>query len=107
MIRKVLEEYHLPELLGKYMQSKDLGLSLDLAAYSIVAENNAGQYYLNYTYGHPLFTDDMRIYSDAKVSDFLHSLTEEMRIGFLNEWNASRSMFQAYTLILGFHMCTF
>lgn len=32
----------------------------------------------------------MRIYSDAKVSQFLNSMTRNQSIGFLNEWNANR-----------------
>lgn len=63
---------------------------LDLAAYSIVAENNAAQYYPDYAYNHPLFTVGMHIYSDSKVSDFFASVTDDQRIGFLNEWNSNR-----------------
>ncbi len=40
----------------------------DLAAYSIVTENNAGQYYPEYAYNYPLFTQGMKLYSDSKVS---------------------------------------
>ena len=90
VIRKVLEEYNLPETLGRYLEKKDLGLFLDLVAYTIVTENNAAQYYPDYAYNHPLFTDKMRIYSDSKVSDFLNELTDEQSCGFLNEWNGSR-----------------
>ena len=90
VIRKVLEEYGLAEILGKYIEKKDLGLFLDLAAYTIVTENNAAQYYPDYAYNHPLFTDGMRIYSDSKVSVFLNELTDEQSSGFLNEWNGSR-----------------
>ena len=90
VIRKIMEEYGLREIIGHYIHGKDLGLVLDLAAYSIVTENNAGQYYPNYAYNHPLFTDDMRIYSDSKVSDLLHSISEDEIVGFLNEWNGSR-----------------
>ena len=64
--------------------------SLDLATYSIVTEGNAGQYYPDYAYSHPLFTDRMKIYSDSKVSEFLNTITENQSIGFLNEWNISR-----------------
>ena len=74
----------------KRIIGKDCGLFLDLAAYSIITENNAGQYYPDYGYNHPLFTDQMRIYSDTKVSEFLSSLTCDQSIGFLNEWNAER-----------------
>jgi hypothetical protein len=61
-----------------------------MVAYSILTENNAGQYYPDYAYNHPLFTRDMVLYSDAKVSDFLHSVTADQRTGFLNEWNQNR-----------------
>ena len=69
---------------------KDAGLFLDLAAYSLITEDNAGQYYPDYAYNHALFTDDMRIYSDSKVSDFLRNITIDQRICFLNEWNEKR-----------------
>ncbi len=55
-----------------------------------MTENNAGQYYPNYAYNHPLFTEKMRIYSNSKVSDFLNSLGDEAPVEFLNEWNAVR-----------------
>ena len=72
------------------MDQKDLELVLDLVAYSIVTEDNANQYYPNYAYNHPLFTKGMYIYSDSKISELLQSLTEEMSVGFLNDWNAGR-----------------
>ena len=91
VLEKLIDEYHLPELLQKYMNRKDAGLLLDLACYSIVSEDNAGQYYPDYAYCHPLFTSDMRIYSDSKVSDFLHSIRAEQTVGFLNGWNERRN----------------
>ena len=90
VIRKILEDYKLPEILESHIDQKDLGLFLDLVAYSIVMENNAGQYYPGYAYNHPLFTDEMRIYSDSRVSDLLHSFREDRSVGFLNEWNEDR-----------------
>jgi hypothetical protein len=90
VIRKVIEEYGLREMLERYMTPKDAGLFLDLAAYAIVTENNAGQYYPDYAYNHPLFTEGMRVYSDSKVSDFLNSMTDDQSIGFMNEWNGNR-----------------
>lgn len=90
VIRKIMEDYHLPEMLGRYMPEKDCGLFLDLAAYSIITENNAAQYYPDYAFNHPLFTQGMHMYSDTKVSGFLESVTDEQRVGFLNEWNAAR-----------------
>lgn len=90
VIRKIIEEYKLMEILGKYISRKDLGLVLDLAAYSIISEDNAGQYYPDFAYNHPLFSENMRIYSDSKVSDLLQSMTTEMSAGFLNDWNSTR-----------------
>lgn len=89
VIRKIIEEYKLDEMIGGIL-GRDAGLFLDLAAYSIITENNAGQYYPDYAYNHPLFTEGMRIYSDSKVSDFLSSLPVDLSVSFQNEWNASR-----------------
>lgn len=90
VIDKIIREYKLQEILSRYFD-KDLGLLLDMAAYSIIMENNAGQYYPDYAYNHSLFTDNMRMYSDSKVSDFLHSITSDQRVDFLNDWNADRN----------------
>lgn len=89
VIRKVISDYRLDEMLARII-GKDAGLFLDLAAYSIITEDNAGQYYTDYAYNHALFTDDMRVYSDSKVSDFMRDVTIDQRILFLNEWNAKR-----------------
>ena len=50
VLRKIIEECSLKDILGKYFGSRDMGLFLDLAVYSIIAENNAVQYYPDYTY---------------------------------------------------------
>ena len=91
VLRKIIEEYNLAELLGGYFEQRDLGLFLDLAVYSIIAENNAAQYYPDYIYNHPLFTNGMKQYSDSTVSDFLNSVTDDQSIGFLNSWNETRN----------------
>lgn len=91
VIKKIIRDYKLDEILGLYFSEKDLGLFLDLATYSIITENNAGQYYPDYAFNHPLFTKNMKIYSDFTVFDFLHTMTEEQSAGFLNESNASRN----------------
>ena len=91
VIRHLIKELGISEILENYFSAKDLGLLLDLASYSIIDENNAGQYYPSYAYHHPLFTENMRIYSDSKVSDFLNSLTDEQSAGFLNMWNENRN----------------
>ena len=89
VIRKIVSDYHLDEMIARII-GKDAGLFIDLAAYSIITEDNAGQYYPDYAYNHALFTDNMKIYSDSKVSDFLREVTVDQRIRFLNEWNVKR-----------------
>ena len=91
VLRKIIEEYNLVEVLGGYFEQRDLGLFLDLAVYSIIAENNAAQYYPDYTFNHPLFTNGMKQYSDSTVSDFLNSVTDDQSTGFLNSWNETRN----------------
>ncbi|MGN0353418.1 MAG: transposase [Roseburia sp.] len=90
VIRQLMKENGISDILNMYLKPKDQGLFLDLASYSIIAENNAAQYYPDYAYNHPLFTEEMKIYSDSKVSEFLNSLTAEQSAGFLNEWNSAR-----------------
>ncbi len=88
-IRKIVSDYRLDEMIARII-GRDAGLFLDLAAYSIITEDNAGQYYPDYAYNHALFTDNMRVYSDSKVSSFLQEVTVDQRISFLNEWNKKR-----------------
>lgn len=86
VLRRIIAEYHLDEMIGNII-GKNSGLFLDLAVYSIIAENNAGQYYPDYAFNHPLFTDRMKIYSDSKVSAFVNSITGDQSRAFLDEWN--------------------
>ncbi len=90
VLKKIISEYHLDEMAERII-GKDSGLFLDLAAYSIICEDNAGQYYPDYAYEHPLFTRHMKIYSDSSVSDFINSMSRNQSIEFLNEWNASHN----------------
>ena len=89
VIRKVMAHYRLEERVGEII-GKDAGLFLDLAAYAIVTENNAAQYYPDYAYNHPLFTSDMRVYSDSKISGFLRDISRDDSIRFQSEWNKGR-----------------
>lgn len=91
IIRKIMEEYNLPEILSDIWDNQGVGLFLDLAAYAIICEKNAGQYYPDYAYNHPLMTEGMKIYSDSTVSRFLASVTSDDKVAFLNRWNASRN----------------
>ena len=89
VIRKVIQHYALDQKIGDIIE-KGSGLFLDLAAYAIITENNAAQYYPDYAYNHLLFTDNMKIYSDSKVSRFLREISRDDSIRFQNEWNAAR-----------------
>ena len=89
VIDSIVNEYGLKPLLEKHLGDK-AGLALDLASYMIVNEDNAGQYYPDYAFTHPLFTDQMRIYSDSSVSRFFSELKQDQIIRFLDDWNKDR-----------------
>ncbi|MFA7628807.1 MAG: transposase [Candidatus Dojkabacteria bacterium] len=89
VLKRIIAEYHLDDMLADLI-GKDSGLFLDLAVYTIIAENNAGQYYPDHAYNHPLFTDKMRMYSDSKVSDFIGAIKRSQSVEFLNKWNENR-----------------
>ena len=89
VIRKVIREYSLDRMAAEII-GRDAGLFMDLAVYSIMTEGNAAQYYPAYAYNHPLMTEDMKIYSDAKISESLGEDMDSRRIAFLNEWNRKR-----------------
>ena len=89
VIRQVMREYKLPQLLGSCFD-KDCGLLLDLVSYLIVDEENAGQYYPDFAFNHPLFSDGMKVYSDTKVCRFLKSVSKDQIIRFLDAWNKNR-----------------
>ena len=91
VLQKLIRDSKLREILGEYMDEKDTGFLLDLACYSIIEENNAGQYYPDYAYDHALFIPDMKLYTDSKVSDFFRKLRPEQSVGFLNSWNKSKN----------------
>jgi transposase len=89
VIDKVAQEYGLARMLEKHL-GKDGGLLLDLVCYSIISEDNAAQYYPDFAFSHPLFSDGMMIYSDSKVARLLGSITKDHTIGFLDSWNEKR-----------------
>ena len=89
VIKKIIEYYKLDDEISSII-GKDAGLFLDLASYAIVSEDNAAQYYPDYAFNHPLFTDGMKIFSDSKISSFLRDISRDDSIQFLNEWNGSR-----------------
>ena len=86
VIRKILQEYKLDQITDALI-GRDSGLFLDLAAYTLVTEGNVAQYYPEYAFNHPLFTNEMHVYSDSKVCDFLRGITPDQIIVFQNTWN--------------------
>ena len=93
VIDKIMEEYRIADILEKQLNQHP-GLYLDLVSYLIVDEENAGQYYPDYAYNHPLFSKNMRIYSDSSVSRQLSSITADQTTGFLDQWNKLRNKSQ-------------
>lgn len=91
VINQTAKQTGLTKKLEDIFGSRNAGLILDFAAYSIITESNAAQYYPDYAYNHPLFTQDMKIYSDSTVSEFLRSITESQRQSFLDSWNEDRN----------------
>ena len=86
VIKKVIEWYGLEKLLNEVIKDRT-GLFLDLVAFLIITEDNAAQYYPDFAFGHPLFSNNMRIYRDSSISRFLQEISIEQRMKFLNEWN--------------------
>ena len=78
VINKVVKDIELDKMLEETFDLKTAGMILDFATYSIVTEGNVAQYYPDYAYNHPLFTPDMKIYSDSTISDFLRSMKENL-----------------------------
>ena len=89
VMRKIAGERGLGSILSDVAGEVGGGLALDLAAYSLVTEGNAAQHYPAYAFSHPLVTPGMRMYSDSKVSEFLHDLGREAPPAFLSMWNAA------------------
>jgi hypothetical protein len=83
VIQKILREYKIPDMLEKYLH-EDSGLFLDLMSFMIIDEEDDGLHYPDFAFCHPLFSKNMRIFSDVKVSRMLNSVTKDRIIGFLN-----------------------
>lgn len=91
VIHKIIKDYTLDEMLGRFFSERNLALLIDHASYSIMEESNVAQHYPDYVYNHPLYSSHTKIYSDATVSDFFKGITKDKSTGFLNEWNAKRN----------------
>lgn len=91
VISKMVKDMGLDKKLEETLGTKAAGIILDFASYLIITEGNAAQYYPDYAYNHPLFTPDMKMYSDSTISDFFRSINENQRQNFLDCWNEERN----------------
>lgn len=90
VLERIAQSLGIAEMVNQILGAKDGGLFMDFAAYSIITEDNAAQYYPDYAYAHALFTPEMAIYSDTKISNLLQEMPEDASARFLNEWNRKR-----------------
>lgn len=90
-IKKIIKDYKLDYLIKESCGEDNAGLFFDLCSYLIVCEDNAAQYYPDYAYNHPLFSDNMHIYSDSYISDYLkNKINIDMRISFIDKWTSRK-----------------
>jgi hypothetical protein len=91
VVKKFLEKYRILDWLQGRFGFKNGGLVMDLALYLIITEGNTAQHYPDYAYRHPLFTPEMRIYSDSKVGTLLKdTITRDDTIAFTEWWNSAK-----------------
>lgn len=91
VLNSIIRSLGLKDILEKCgFSPREAGLFLDFAAYTIITEDNAGQYYPAYAYDHALFTENMKLYTDSKLSDFLRNITTDHTSDFLDAWTASK-----------------
>ena len=78
--RKMVTESLLENIISSVYSGDErgVGLFLDLACYSLITENNAGQYYPDYAWNHPLFTPNEKIYSDSTISTFINEISVDV-----------------------------
>lgn len=87
-----MEHYKLDEEIKRII-GKNARLFLDLAAYVIGGgKSNAVQYYPDYAYNHPFFTEEMKVYSDSKISSFLRDIKRDDSIVFQSDWNEKKDV---------------
>lgn len=96
-ISKIVEEYHLEELLYPYF-GNGAYLLLDLAACLLTAEGSSSRYYYIYACSNPLFSEGMKVYSDEIIESFLWWIDVDRCRKFLEDWN-SRQVSEQKVLI--------
>jgi len=91
VFKKIIKSYNLEQMLEETIGKDNVGLFLDLAMFYIICEDNASQHYPFYAMRHPLFTQDMHIYSDSSVSRAIKEFGEKgVAYNFLCKWNKTR-----------------
>jgi hypothetical protein len=91
VVRRFLGKYRILDWLQGRFGPKNGGLVMDLAIYLVITEGNTAQHYPDYAYRHPLFTPDMRIYSDSKISSLLKdTISRDDAIAFTEWWNGAK-----------------
>ena len=89
VIRRLFVETGIRRILESVL-GRDAPLFMDLVAYLIICQSNEALQYSSYCYKHPLFTEEMIVYSDSILYSFLKSVTIRHSIDFQDEWNKSR-----------------
>lgn len=91
VVKGFLGKYRILDWLQGRFGPRNGGLVMDLAIYLIITEGNTAQHYPDYAYRHPLFTPEMRIYSDSKVGTLLRdTITRDDTIAFTEWWNSAK-----------------
>lgn len=86
LIKNMFNETKLNDIINPLFKDKG-GLIKDLVSYEIIDESNVMQHFEDYEYNHPLFNENMHIYSDSSVSDLLSkNITPDDINTFINAW---------------------
>ena len=86
LIKNMFNETKLNDIINPLFKDKG-GLIKDLVSYEIIDESNVMQHFEDYEYNHPLFNENMHIYSDSSISDLLSkNITPDDINTFINAW---------------------
>ena len=86
LIKNMFNETKLNDIINPLFKDKG-GLIKDLVSYEIIEESNVMQHFEDYEYNHPLFNENMHIYSDSSVSDLLSkNITPDDINTFISAW---------------------
>ena len=86
LIKNMFNETKLNDIINPLFKDKG-GLIKDLVSYEIIEESNVMQHFEDYEYNHPLFNENMHIYSDSSISDLLSkNITPDDINTFINAW---------------------